>query len=105
MSQSDVVTLLRNVPLDSMVNLVVSRHAVDNGTDQQQVEKGPNINNNNKSLSGSGRKLQFQINNQLETNKDEVKTDEELMNQMPTAIFYCTVKNYNYLTVHSGIFL
>ena len=28
MSQSDVVTLLRNVPLDSTVNLVVSRHSV-----------------------------------------------------------------------------
>ena len=28
MSQSDVVALLRNVPLDSTVNLVVSRHSV-----------------------------------------------------------------------------
>ena len=28
MSQSDVVTLLRNVTLDSTVNLVVSRHSV-----------------------------------------------------------------------------
>ena len=29
MSQSDVVALLRNVPLDSMVNLVISRHCVE----------------------------------------------------------------------------
>ena len=29
MSQSDVVALLRNVPLESIVNLVISRHSME----------------------------------------------------------------------------
>ena len=106
MSQSDVVTLLRNVPLDSTVNLVVSRHSVEGATDTQTGNAASNpvnpansnqtgnaasnpVNSNSTGNSGanlpnasqdleakmknnSGRKLQFQ----LENNE---KTDEEVI--------------------------
>ena len=61
MSQSDVVTLLRNVPLDSTVNLVVSRHSVETESEQEVPKM--------QAENDKGRKLQFQL--------DE-KTDEEV---------------------------
>lgn len=90
MSQSDVVTLLRNVPLDSSVNLLVSRHSsAADGSDVADgaapaAGKSPTKLKNSDANSGitsseqggggplvvPTRKLQFQL--------DE-KTDEEVI--------------------------
>ena len=88
MSQSDVVTLLRNVPLDSSVTLVVSRHSSAADGSDSADGKSPKKNNDlpppshalpataNNVQGGlvmpapTTRKLQFQL--------DE-KTDEEVM--------------------------
>ena len=93
MSQSDVVTLLRNVPLDSSVTLLVSRHSsAADGSDEADASapaaagKSPTKLKNNDANSGitssehgvggplvvpstTTRKLQFQLDNE--------KTDEE----------------------------
>merc|ERR1712223_326674 len=94
MSQSDVVTLLRNVPLDSTVNLVVSRHSVaptDAATEVttataqvNPTSAGPSSNDaarDTKMKNNSGRKLQFQL--QDSNNSD--KTDEEPMDSLEPA--------------------
>ena len=94
MSQSDVVTLLRNVPLDSSVNLLVSRHSsaadgsdvADGAAPPAAAGKSPTKLKNSDANSGitsseqggggggplvvPTRKLQFQL--------DE-KTDEEVI--------------------------
>ena len=63
MSQSDVVTLLRNVPFDSTVSLVVSRHeaagAVSSSANSDQNQKsetnlGPRSADNNSSIRSTG---------------------------------------------------
>ena len=95
MSQSDVVTLLRNVPLDSSVTLLVSRHSsAADGSDEADAAaaaagKSPTKLKNNDANSGitssehgvggplvvpstTTRKLQFQL--------DEKTDEEEVIN-------------------------
>ena len=78
MLQADVVTLLRNVPLESTVNLMVSRHAVvydSASTDPSAVAAAAAlpVDLDNKIPTKDAKKLQFQ----LENNND--KTDEEVI--------------------------
>ena len=76
MLQADVVTLLRNVPLESTVNLMVSRHAVvydSASTDPSAAAASLPVDLDNKIPTKDAKKLQFQ----LENNND--KTDEEVI--------------------------
>lgn len=77
MSQSDVVTLLRNVPQDANANLVVSRHSVASSeANVAETDAKMKQSTTAAAASGSGRKLQFQLQEPLANND---KTDEEVI--------------------------
>ncbi len=98
MSQSDVVTLLRNVPLDSTVNLVVSRHDVGGvATNEEAANKTSpaskvTATTQTSGGKGSGKKLHFQIdsdskNARMEEDDFNTKDEEVRMSQFLWSFF------------------
>lgn len=88
MSQSDVVTLLRNAPMDSSVDLVVSRH--ETGVDEQQPKTSPSsakvvttaATTQTSGGKGSGKKLHFQMDTDSLENRLEIEKMEEPMDSL-----------------------
>lgn len=76
MSQSDVVTLLRNVPQDADANLVVSRHSVAASEAAPAENDAKMKQSTTTAAENPGRKLQFQLHEPVANND---KTDEEVI--------------------------
>ena len=82
MLQSDVVTLLRNVPLESTVNLMVSRHAVVAIANTEATTAADALDSASATKTTKDtntKKLQFQLGNNMADAKPSFTTDEEVI--------------------------